>query len=180
MTEQRRNPEEEIERALDTLDRAESAEGSEEVDSAFRKLVRLLPPESPRHDFSQRVMAAVRSAPLPADRRKLRAPRRTRVLAAAATATAALGGILWAMPFAQVFVVRMFLTIVQGSVLAIRWARFIPEAWSWMDLATRPLSEMMGSPQILSVFVAGMLLSLGALAALAHVVSASRPERTGY
>ncbi len=181
MTGNPRDRDEEIERALDILDAAGSEENGKEIDAAFQTLVRLLPPVSPRHGFSERVVTAVRSAPLPAGRRKLRArsPVGVAVLTGAAVA-AAVGGALWAMPFIQLFIAQIFLSFIRGSVLAIRSVSFVPGVWKWMDLTTRALTAIIGSTEMLSVFAAVTLLSLLNLAALARLVSASRPERSGY
>jgi hypothetical protein len=178
MTGKRRDAEEEaIERALDILDSAGSDESGVETDTAFRTLVGLLPSASPSHGFSERVLSAVRSAPLPGGRRRLRSRQPGRVAAVIGTAASVgLLALLWAMPFVQVFIARIFLAVVQSGVWAIGWVRFIPEALRWIDLTTRPLTEVMSSTQMLSLFVAGMLMSLVALAALHRVVSASRPD----
>ena len=175
MTEKWRDSEEDIERALDILETVGSDKTDAQIDGAFRTLVGLLPPTSPRHGFSERVITAVAHAPLPAGRRKLHSRRPARIAAVIGTAAAlAFAALLWAIPLlgllAQVFVV-----LVHGGVAAIRWVSLIPEAWRWMDLTARPLVEVMGSMQMLSLFAAVTLLSFVVLAALQRVVSASRP-----
>ncbi len=175
MTEKRRETDEEIEKALQILDSASVDESDRDVDGAFRTLVRVLPQAAPGHDFSHRVMAAVRREPLPAGRRKLRAGHSKVITGLVGTAAAALiFAALWAIGFAQVLVTRTLLTVVQGSVLAIRLVGFMPEVWRWVGLALRALTAIIGSTEMLSVFLIMTLLSVLTLAALTRVVSSSR------
>jgi hypothetical protein len=175
MTEKRRDIDEEIERALQILDGASANESDADVDAAFRTLVQVLPETSPRHDFSNRVMAVLRDVPLPAGRRKLRArnhwPFMGLVGVAAAVAFCAAS---WATGFTQLFVARTLLAIVQGSVLAIRLGSFMLQTWRWTGPALRALTAIIGSTEMLSVLVVMTLLSALTLAALTRVLSSSR------
>jgi hypothetical protein len=175
MNEERHELGEEIERALQVLDSVSTDENDRDVDAAFRTLARLLQQPSPRHDFSNRVMAALRDAPLPEGRKKLRAghPKPIAGLLGAAAA-AAFCAALWAMGVAQFFVARMFLAMVQGGVFAIRLVSFMPQMWKWIGLAVRALTAIIGSTEMLSVLVIITLLNVLTLAALTRVVSSSR------
>jgi hypothetical protein len=175
MTEKRGEFDEEIEKALQILDNASINESDREVDGAFRTLVRVLPQAAPRHDFSHRVMAAVRREPLPAGRRNLRAGHSNALTGlVGAAAVAAIFAALWAMGVAQVLVMRALLIIVQGSVFAIRVVGFMPEAWRWLDLTLRALTAIIGSTEMLSVVLIMTLLAVFTLAALTRVVASSR------
>jgi hypothetical protein len=176
MNEKRRDLDEEIERAMQVLDSVSTDDENDgDVDAALRTLVRLLPQPSPRHGFSNRVMTALRDAPLPGGRRKLRArhpePISSLVGAAAAVAFCAA---LWAMGVAQLFVARTLLAIVHGGVLAIRLVSFMPQTWRWIGLAVRALTAIIGSTEMLSVLAVMTLLSVLTFVALTRVVSSSR------
>jgi hypothetical protein len=175
MTEKRRELDEEIEKALQILDSASVDENDRDVDGAFRTLVQVLPQAAPQHDFSQRVMAAVRREPLPAGRRRLSASHSKVLTGLVGTASvAAIFAALWAMGLAQVLVTRALLTIVQGSVLAIRLVGSMPEAWRWAGLALRALTAIVGSTEMLSVVLIMTLLTVFTIAALTRVVASSR------
>jgi hypothetical protein len=175
MTEKRGEFDEEIEKALQILDNASISESDREVDGAFRTLVRVLPQAAPRHDFSHRVIAALRREPLPAGRRRLRAAHSKVITALVGpAAVASIFAALWAMGLAQVLVKRALLIIVQGSVFTIRVVGFMPEAWRWLGLALRALTAIIGSSEMLSVFLVMTLLTVVTLVALTRVVSSSR------
>jgi hypothetical protein len=175
MTEKRGEFDEEIEKALQILDNASISESDREVDGAFRTLVRVLPQAAPRHDFSHRVIAALRREPLPAGRRRLRAAHSKVITALVGpAAVASIFAALWAMGLAQVLVKRALLIIVQGSVFTIRVVGFMPEAWRWLGLALRALTAVIGSSEMLSVFLVMTLLTVVTLVALTRVVSSSR------
>jgi hypothetical protein len=174
MSEKRRDLDEEIEQALQILDSASASESDRDVDDALRTLVRLLPQPAPRHDFPHRVMAAVRREPLPAGRRKPRAGHSKIITGLAWTAAVAgLYAALWAIGF-EVLVARTLLTIVQGSVLAVRLVGFMPQAWRWAGLTLRALTAIIGSTEMLRVFLIMAPLSVLTLAALTRLVSSSR------
>jgi uncharacterized membrane protein YgcG len=175
MTDKRREVDEKIEKALQRLDDASLNESDRDIDDAFRTLVRVLPQAAPRHDFSHRVIAAVRREPLPAGRRRLRAAHSKVITALVGpAAVASIFAALWAMGLVQVLVTRALLIIVQGSVFTIRVLGFMPEAWRWLGLALRALTAIIGSTEMLSVFLVMTLLTVVTLAALTRVVASSR------
>lgn len=177
MTEKRREPGDDIIRALRILDTADADDSDSEVAAAFRTLARLLPLSSLRHDFSDRVIAAVRRAPLPAGRQRLRTRRPATIAGlAGTTAAAGLWAVLWATGLAQFVATRMFLMVVQSGVLAIRSVSFMLEIWSWVARTARVLTAVFSSAEMLSVLVAAAFLSVLSLAAFTRLVSSSQKE----
>jgi len=178
MTEKRREPSDEIKRALQILDNRNAAD--DDVEAAFRTLARLLPSSSPRHDFSQRVITAVCQASLPTGRRRLRA-RRPAIIAGLSGAVAAAGvwALLWTTGFVQLLGGRIFLLVVQGGVRAIHSVSFMVGMWRWMERAARVFTAVLSSPEMLSTVVVLAVLSVLSLAALTRFVSSSQRRSIG-
>lgn len=182
MSEKPRGIDEEIERALEILDRTlgegqGDVENEPEIDTALGKLIRLLPEKRPSQDFSNRVMVAVRRAPLPAGRRRLGArPPWFIAGVTAAAAAVAISAALWSTGFAQFLVARTFLAIVQRSVSAIRFVSLMLPAWRWIVITIGAVIEAMASTELLSAVLFMMLLTVLPFMGLRRLVSSSSKE----
>jgi len=146
------------------------------IEEAFRTIAHQLPSSSPPVGFSRRVMTAVRRAPLPAGRQKLRAPSHAIITSLAGGAAAA--GVLtigWVTGLLQTVIAEIFLVAVQAGVLAIRSVGFVLDLWRFIDRVARVLTTVLSSPEMLSVVGAAVVLSVLSLAALTHLVSSSQP-----
>src|SRR2546422_4561618 len=92
-----------------------------EVEEVFRTIAQPLPSSLPPAGFSRRVMTAVRRAPLPAGRQKLRSPRRA--IVAGLAGAAAVAGVVIAVlvtGLLQALIAQIFLVAVGGGIVAIR------------------------------------------------------------
>jgi hypothetical protein len=191
MTEKRREINGEIERALEILDSTliedqRHAEDEAELDTAVRKLIHLLPETPPSKDFSNRVMIAVRCAPLPAGRRRLGAPasptsptsRTSRLIGAMAAAAAvlAISAALWATGFEQFIVARISLAIIQRGLSAVRFVSLMLPAWRWIVVTMGAVIEAMTSIQMLSAVLIMMALTVLPFMGLKHLLSPSSKE----
>jgi hypothetical protein len=179
MTDERCGMDEEIERALESLD---SHEGNPEPDAkaeaAFRSLIRLLPQARPSHDFSNRVMVAVRNVPLAAGRRKLRSGRQGFIAVLASAAIAAIVcTTLWSTGVAQLVLARAFVEIVQSSLSVAHLIDVIMPASRWMFVAIGTLTEAISSTEMVGTFLIMTLLTVLPLLGLRQLVTSSSKER---
>ena len=145
------------------------------IEEAFRTIAHQLPSSSPPVGFSRRVMTAVRRAPLPAGRQKLRAPSHAIITSLAGGAAAGVLTIGWVTGLLQTVIAEIFLVAVQAGVLAIRSVGFVLDLWRFIDRVARVLTTVLSSPEMLSVVGGAAVLSVLSLAALTHLVSSSQP-----
>jgi len=147
-----------------------------EIEEAFRTIAHQLPSSLPPAGFSRRVMIAVRRAPLPAGRQKLRSPRRA-VITGIASAAAAAGvfTVVWVTELLQTVIAQICLVAVQAGVLAIRSVGLMLDLWRFIDRLAQVLTTVLSSPEMLSVVGAAAVLSALSVAALTHLVSSSQP-----
>ncbi len=146
-----------------------------EVEEAFRAIAQPLPSSLPPAAFSRRVMTAVRRAPLPAGRQKLRSPRRAIAGLAGAAAAAGVVIVVWMTGLLQALIAQIFLVAVQVGILAIRSVSVVLDVWRFIDRFAQVLTTVLSSPEMLSVVGAAAVLSVLSVAALAHLVSSSQP-----
>src|SRR5262249_2352953 len=127
MTEKRHEPGDDLLRALEILNAADTGDDDDpEIEAAFRTGARLLPRASLRQAFSRRGIAAIHGVPLSAGRRKLRSRRRAIITTLTGAAAAAVTGtVLWTTGFLQIPVAEIFLFVIQSGTLAVRSVTFM-------------------------------------------------------
>jgi len=179
MTEKRHEPGDDLLRALEILNAADTGDDDDpEIEAAFRTVARLLPSASLRQDFSRRVIAAIHEVPLSAGRRKLRSRRRAIITTLTGAAAAAVTGtVLWTTGFLQIPVAEIFLFVIQSGTLAVRSVTFMVDMLRFVDRAARVLTAVLTSREMLSVVGTAAFLSVFSVAALKRLVSSSQPLR---
>lgn len=182
----------ELRRALEVLSQPDADEGA--IDTAFEALAHLSSVPAPAHDFSRRVMLAVRQAPLAEGRVPLTKPLpdwprvteplaghpRWGAVAALGAAAAVAGG---AVAIFGPSATRVLVAMVALLVGAGQWllASVTAGLRIWDDTATAGavLAEALTSPQMVISLAATILVGVLSLTALTQLLS-SKQERSRW